>query len=92
LQALPTSKGAAASANAHPAEGAFRIVSGKEGLRAWKPDDGGEKWFCGDCGSSVFGRNPAHADPIAIRMGTFDRPLRNRAVVTQQHAHARGRT
>jgi hypothetical protein len=38
----------------------------------WKPDDGGEKWFCGDCGSSLFGRNLSHADPIGIRMGAFD--------------------
>jgi len=39
--------GAAASANAHPAPGTFRIVSGEDRLRVWKPDDGGEKWFCG---------------------------------------------
>src|SRR5690242_3114328 len=64
--------GTAASANAHPAEGAFRIVSGEDRLRIWKPEGGGEKWFCGDCGSSVFGRNLSHADPIGIRMGTFD--------------------
>lgn len=64
--------GAAASANAHPAAGAFRIVAGTEKLRMWQPDGGGEKWFCGECGSSLFGRNPAHADPIGIRMGTFD--------------------
>ena len=64
--------GTAASANAHPAEGAFRIVSGDDRLRVWKPEGGGEKWFCGDCGSSVFGRNLSHADPIGIRMGTFD--------------------
>ena len=38
----------------------------------WKPENGGEKWFCGECGSSVFGRNRSHADPISIRMGTFD--------------------
>lgn len=38
----------------------------------WKPDYGGEKWFCGGCGSSIFGRNPDHPDPIGIRMGTFD--------------------
>jgi hypothetical protein len=38
-----------------------------------RPPDGGEKWFCGDCGSSLFGRNPSHADPIGIRIGTFDR-------------------
>ena len=65
--------GAAASASAHPAEGAFRIVSGDERLRVWTPDKGGAKWFCGVCGSSVFGRNPAHGDLFAIRSGAFDR-------------------
>ena len=64
--------GAAASANAHPAPGTFRIVSGHDQLRVWKPDGGGEKWFCGTCGSSVYAHNPHHADPIGIRMGTFD--------------------
>lgn len=64
--------GAAASANAHPAPNAFQIVSGQDQLLVWKPDGGGEKWFCGRCGSSVYGHNPRHADPIAIRMGTFD--------------------
>jgi hypothetical protein len=63
--------GAAASASAHPAPGTFRIVAGEDRLRMWKADGGGEKWFCGDCGSSLFGRNPSHADPIGIRMGAF---------------------
>jgi len=64
--------GAAASPSAHPAPGAYRIVAGEDTLRMWKPQDGGEKWFCGECGSSLFGRNPNHPDPIGIRMGTFD--------------------
>lgn len=64
--------GAAASPNAHPAPGSFRIVAGQDRLRSWKPENGGEKWFCGDCGSSVYGHNPSHADPIGVRMGTFD--------------------
>jgi hypothetical protein len=64
--------GAAASASAHPAEGAFRIVSGEDHLRMWKPEIGGEKWFCGTCGSQLYANNPAHADPIGIRLGTFD--------------------
>ena len=51
---------------------AFRIVAGENNLRVWKPRDGGEKWFCGECGSSIFGLNPSHADSIGIRMGTFD--------------------
>jgi hypothetical protein len=64
--------GAAASPNAHPAEDSFRIVHGAEKLRMWQPEGGGEKWFCGECGSSVFARNPSHASPIGIRMGAFD--------------------
>ena len=64
--------GTAASANAHPAPDTFRIVAGEDRLRVWKPERGGEKWFCGDCGSSLFGRNPSHADPIGVRMGVFD--------------------
>jgi hypothetical protein len=64
--------GAAASPNAHPAPGSFRIVAGEDRLRAWRPDGGSEKWFCGDCGSSVYARNLSHPDSIGIRMGTFD--------------------
>jgi hypothetical protein len=65
--------GTAASAQAHPAEGSFRIVAGEGELRAWQPDGGGEKWFCVRCGSALFSHNPAHADPIGIRLGSFDR-------------------
>ena len=54
----------------------------------WKPDDGGEKWFCGDCGSSLFGRNPTHADPIGIRMGAFDDDPGIRPSVRQFVAYA----
>jgi hypothetical protein len=65
--------GAAASAQAHPAPGSFRIVAGEDRLRMWKPDDGdGEKWFCGDCGSAIFGRNASHPESVGVRMGTFD--------------------
>jgi hypothetical protein len=43
--------GAAASPQAHPRPGSFRIVAGQAELRCWKPPDGdGEKWFCGRCG------------------------------------------
>jgi hypothetical protein len=61
--------GAAASPSAYPAPGAFRIVAGEDKLRMWKPRDGGEKWFCSECGSSLFGRNPSHAEPLGIRDG-----------------------
>jgi hypothetical protein len=76
--------GAAASAQAHPAPGTFRIVSGQEKLRSWKlPEGGGEKWFCGDCGSPIFGANISHPESIGIRMGTFDRDPGIRPTVRQ---------
>jgi len=64
--------GAAASPTAHPARGSFHVVAGENRLKCWTPEGGGEKWFCGDCGSSIFGRNLSHPDSIGIRMGTFD--------------------
>ncbi|MBV8999344.1 MAG: GFA family protein [Solirubrobacterales bacterium] len=64
--------GAAASPNAHPAPGSFRITAGQDELRVWQPEGGGEKWFCGHCGSSIYAHNPRHPDSIGIRMGTFD--------------------
>jgi len=44
-----------------------------EKLRTWKPlSGGGEKGFCSECGSAMFGSNPSHPESIGIRMGTFD--------------------
>jgi hypothetical protein len=65
--------GTAASANARAAPGSFRIVAGEDKLRAWKPPGGFEKWFCGECGSALFSRDPDDPDEVGIRMGTFDR-------------------
>ena len=80
--------GAAASPNAHPAPGGFRIVAGEEMLRMWQPPGGGEKWFCSGCGSSLFGRNVSHPDSIGIRMGTFDEDPGIRPSVRQFVAYA----
>ena len=80
--------GAGASANAHPAPGAFRIVAGEAELRSWKPEDGGEKWFCGSCGSAMFSRMPSDPDSVGIRMGTFDGDPGIRPSVRQYVAYA----
>jgi hypothetical protein len=64
--------GAAASANAHPAPGSFRIVEGEDSLRVWTPEKGAGKWFCGECGSAMFARDPSDPDWVGIRMGAFD--------------------
>lgn len=80
--------GAAASANAHPKPGTFRIVAGEDRLRSWKPERGGEKFFCGDCGSAIFADNPSHPDSLGIRMGTFDGDPGVRPSVRQFVAYA----
>jgi hypothetical protein len=64
--------GTAASANATVVPSSFRIVSGKAALKAWKPPDGHEKWFCGECGSALFSRAPQDPDRVGIRLGAFD--------------------
>jgi hypothetical protein len=64
--------GTAASASAAVVPGSFRILQGEERLRAWKPHDGAEKWFCGDCGSALFTRDREDPDQIGVRMGVFD--------------------
>ncbi|MDX6647560.1 MAG: hypothetical protein QOK29_5234 [Rhodospirillaceae bacterium] len=80
--------GAAASPNARAAPGSFRVVSGEDRLRAWKPPDGWEKWFCGDCGSSLFSRHPVRTDQIGVRMGAFDGDPGVRPSVRQFVAYA----
>ena len=62
--------GAGASANARVKPGDFRLVAGEDRLRAWRPEDGAEKWFCGDCGSAMFSRDDQ--DNIGVRLGTLD--------------------
>jgi sarcosine oxidase len=65
--------GTAASVNAVPAPGSFRLTQGSESVHGWTPPGGGAtKYFCAQCGSHLFSDNPAHPDPMSIRMGAFD--------------------
>jgi hypothetical protein len=64
--------GTAASANAKCEPGSFRVVEGEKRLRAWKPEDGAEKWFCGECGSALFSVVPGDVPKIGVRLGALD--------------------
>jgi hypothetical protein len=64
--------GAAASATASVVPGSFRIVHGEAALRTWIPPDGHEKWFCGECGSAIFTRDPKNPSKTGVRLGAFD--------------------
>jgi hypothetical protein len=64
--------GAGASANGRAEPGSFRVTRGEDRLRAWKPEPGYEKWFCGDCGSALFSRDPDDQNNVGVRLGTLD--------------------
>ena len=50
--------GAAASPNATRRRARSGWSRARTVCGSWKPEDGMEKWFCGDCGSSVFSSRP----------------------------------
>jgi hypothetical protein len=64
--------GTAASANARAPAESFRILQGEDRLRAWKPETGAEKFFCGDCGSALFSRNADDPSFVGVRLGVID--------------------
>jgi hypothetical protein len=55
-----------------PREG-FRLLSGEELIRVYRPSDGGAvKAFCTECGSSLFGGRWPEGAEVSIRLGTID--------------------
>jgi len=64
--------GTGASVTARVESASFKIASGGHKLRAWQPDGGWEKWFCGCCGSAIYSRHPIETDRIGVRLGAFD--------------------
>jgi hypothetical protein len=80
--------GTAASANAAVAPGSFRVVQGESALKAWAPPDGHEKWFCGECGSAIFTRDPEDHTKVGVRLGAVDGDPGIRPSVRQFVAYA----
>jgi hypothetical protein len=78
--------GTAASANGRTEPGSFRVVQGEDRLRAWKPEGGAAKWFCGDCGSALFSRTDG--DQVGVRLGALDAPPEIRPAARQYVAYA----
>jgi hypothetical protein len=64
--------GTAASANGRAEPGSIRVVAGEDELRAWAPEGGSEKLYCGRCGAGLFARPPGAAHYAAVRLGTID--------------------
>ena len=41
-------------------------------MRAWAPEGGAAKAFCGLCGSAVFSRSAGDPPTIGVRLGSLD--------------------
>jgi hypothetical protein len=64
--------GAFGLTNGRVARDGFRLLSGAELIRVYRPDEGAVKAFCSVCGSSVFGGRWPEGDEITIRFGALD--------------------
>jgi hypothetical protein len=64
--------GTAASAQARIEGSSLRLLEGEELLKAYRPAKGFEKIFCGECGASLFSRNPDDHEQMSVRLGAID--------------------
>jgi hypothetical protein len=64
--------GAAALAQGRVPRDGFRLVSGGDRLRVYRPDGGMVKVFCATCGSSMFGGTWPDGPEVSVRLGTLD--------------------
>jgi hypothetical protein len=64
--------GGPSAISARVVPGSFTVSEGEDLIAYYRPEQGFEKAFCSQCGSALFGRNPADHDEVLIRMGTFD--------------------
>jgi len=78
--------GTGASANARVAASGFSVVRGEDRLRSWKPPEGAEKFFCGDCGSAMFSRSGP--EWVGVRLGVLDADPGIRPAARQYVAYA----
>lgn len=82
------SSGAPVSLNAAVAGDAFRLTSGSPTV--YPTSASGSSYFCGKCGTGLYGEFVAPSHPLArdgryfsIRVGTFDEPERIRPQIHQ---------
>lgn len=70
------------------APGSLTITEGEDLLKAWEPEGGFAKIFCGECGSALFGRAPDAEEISLVRMGVIDGDPGIRLIARQYVADA----
>jgi hypothetical protein len=64
--------GTSSSANVRVPQDGFKLLSGRDELRAFQPPEGVPKLFCSVCGGALFSGDPFSDEEVAIRLGSFD--------------------
>jgi hypothetical protein len=64
--------GTGSSANGRVDREGFRLLAGRERLRAFAPQTGVPKLFCEVCGSALFSGDPFSDREVAVRLGALD--------------------
>ena len=53
----------------------FRVTAGEDRLRVWESPRGGQRLFCGDCGTRIANRDPDYPKAIVVIVGALDEEL-----------------
>ncbi|HEY2631843.1 MAG TPA: GFA family protein [Solirubrobacteraceae bacterium] len=64
--------GTASSVQARIGGDTLRVLQGEELIKTWRPPQGAEKLFCGDCGGHLFSRNPDDHREMSVRLGALN--------------------
>jgi hypothetical protein len=54
---------------------AVRVLTGRELIRIYQPEEGLAKSFCGVCGSNLFGSGWPDSEMTGVRLTTLDEPF-----------------
>lgn len=71
-------QGSAFATNGVVAESDFRILAGRDLLRAYEPTPGYAKLFCSHCGSPIISTNAARPGVVRVRLGTIESDIAER--------------
>ena len=66
--------GGPGSATGRVPTSAIRVLSGRDLIRTYQPDEGLAKSFCSVCGSNLFGTGWPDSEMAGVRLTTLDEP------------------
>ena len=78
--------GGPGSATGRVPTSAVRVLTGRDLIRTYQPDEGTAKSFCGVCGSNLFGTGWPDSEVTGVRLPALDEPYDGK---TDMHIYVR---